>query len=86
MKAKVHLVIEGTIDTEDSLLFLLDNYAERLKQRRKGRGLTLKQLGGISGLTASAIARIERGERIPSIGTVIKLERALEGENEQTTD
>lgn len=84
MKAKVHLTIEGTIETEDSLLPLLENYGVRLKQRRKGRGLTLAQLGGMSGLTASAIARIERRERMPSIDTVIKLEKALEEKGDDT--
>lgn len=79
MKAEVHLIVEGTIETEDNLLPLLDNYAEKLKQRRKSRGLTLKQLGKLSGLTASAIARVEKRERMPSIDTLIKLEKALEG-------
>lgn len=82
MRAVVNLTIQGTIETEDSLLPLLDDYAERLKQRRKGRGLTLKQLGRLSGLTASAIARIEKGERIPGIDTVAKLEKALEDKGE----
>jgi len=84
MKAVVNLTIQGTVETEDSLLPLLDNYAERLKQRRRSRGLTLKQLGRTSGLTASAIARIERRERMPSIDTVIKLERALEKRDDNT--
>ncbi len=79
MRAVVNLVIRGTVDIEDSLLPLLSNYPEWLEQRRKGRGLTLMQLGKLSGLSASAIARIEKGGRIPSIDTVIKLEKALEG-------
>lgn len=78
MKKTVNLTITGTIETESDLVSLLDNYAEKLKRRRKGKGLTLKQLGGMSGLTGSAIARIEKGERIPSLDTVVKLEKALE--------
>lgn len=84
MKKTIHLVIDGTIETESDLASLLSNYAERLKQRRKSRGLTLKQLGGMSGLTASAIARIEKRERMPSIDTVIKLEEALEEKDDNT--
>lgn len=78
------LTVEDTIRTEVSLSSLLSNYPERLKQRRKSRSLTLEQLGGMSGLTASAIARIERGERTPSIDTVTKLEKVLERKDDDT--
>lgn len=78
MRVVVHLVTDGTIEMEDSLAPLLDNYAERLKQRRKARGLTVSQLSRMTEVTPSAIARIERGERIPGIDTVAKLEKALE--------
>lgn len=84
MRKIINLTITGTIETEDNLFSLLSNYPERLKQRRKDRGLTLKQLGEMSGLSGSAVARIEKGERTPSIDTVAKLEKALEGGNDNT--
>jgi len=78
------LTVEDTIRTKDSLSSILSNYPERLKQRRKGRGLTLNQLGQMSGVTASAIARIEKEERAPSILTVLKIEKVLEERGDNT--
>lgn len=63
---------------ESVLIFLLDDYGEKLKQRRKTKKLSLAQLARLSGLNFSAIARIERKDRIPGIDTVLKIERALE--------
>ncbi len=72
------LTIEDTIKAKDNLSSQLDNYSEKLKKWRKSRRLTLKQLSQMSGVSPSDIARIEKRERVPSIGTVIKLEKALE--------
>lgn len=68
---------QGTVK-ESSLVSLLDNYGEELKQRRKAKNLSLVQLAQASGLSLSAIARIERKDRTPGIDTVFKIERALE--------
>jgi len=70
---------------ESDLITLLDDYGEKLKQRRKAKNLSLVQLARASGLNLSAIARIERKDRTPGIDTVLKIERALEAKSEQTT-
>lgn len=50
---------------------------EILKQARKEKKLTLKQLGELSNISYSQIAKIERGEHIPTRETIIKLTMAL---------
>lgn len=84
MKAVVHLTVKDTIEVEVNLSSLLSNYPKRLRQRRQAKGLSLVQLSRMSGVTGSAITRIEKGERVPSIDTVVKLERALEGKDDNT--
>ncbi len=56
---------------------LMRGWGVELKKRRRDRGLTLQQLGAKAGVTASCIARIEKGQRVPSIHTLAKLEQAL---------
>jgi transcriptional regulator with XRE-family HTH domain len=41
------------------------------------RGLTLRQLAALSGVDASAISAIERGQRQPRPSTLLKLSAAL---------
>ena len=43
-----------------------NNLGVILKARRKERGLTLTQLSSLSGISPAFIARVERGERLPS--------------------
>lgn len=79
-KLIVHLTIEGTIETEgpeevQSIRLPLDeNLGLQLKLARVARRLTLQQLSQTSGVSASHIGRIERGERIPGSHIVGKLE------------
>jgi len=44
-----------------------------LKERRKEKKLFLTQLTAVSGVSTAHIARIERGERFPSVHTLRKL-------------
>lgn len=77
-KIIVHLTIEGSIEMEEDVrLPLNSNIGNRLKELRKSRGLTLMELSNMSEVSASGIARIEKGERLPSGITIGKLERAL---------
>lgn len=46
---------------------------ERLKQLRKEKGLTLKQVSAALGLTTSAYAHYEQGIREPSIAVLKKI-------------
>ena len=49
----------------------------RLRDLRKGRGLTLDALAASSGVSRSMLSQIERGQANPTIATVWNLTRAL---------
>jgi transcriptional regulator with XRE-family HTH domain len=53
-------------------------FAANVERIRKGRDLTQEQLGWACGLHQTAIARIEGGEREPTLGTILRLARGLE--------
>lgn len=80
MKVAVRLTIDGTIEIEEEPFSVGEDYGKRVKERRKARDLNLVQLSQLSGVSASHIARIERGERWPGTRIVAKLEQALRGE------
>ena len=93
-KFNVNLTIQGTIETVEENVELLDifpldilsrkhneDFVKELRLRRLTKGLTLAQLSMLSGVSASHIARIERGERLPGYRIAIKLKETLEGEN-----
>ncbi len=50
---------------------------DRIRQYRKERGLTQKQLGDICGMVDSAIRRYESGRQKPKIETLQKIADAL---------
>jgi transcriptional regulator with XRE-family HTH domain len=50
--------------------------AGRLRQVRLDRGLTLTQLAQVTGISIAHLSRIEKGERQPSIGSLLQLARA----------
>ncbi len=53
-------------------------FAANVARIRLARGLTQEQLGWASGIHQTAIARIENGERRPTLETIFKLARGLE--------
>jgi len=53
-------------------------FAANVGRIRKRRELTQEQLGWASGLHQTAVARIESGERKPTLDTVFKLAAGLE--------
>jgi transcriptional regulator with XRE-family HTH domain len=53
-------------------------FAANVERIRERRGLTQEQLGWASGLHQTAIARIESGERRPTLDTIFKLAHGLE--------
>jgi transcriptional regulator with XRE-family HTH domain len=53
-------------------------FAANVGRIRKRRGLTQEQLGWAAGLHQTAVARIESGERRPTLETVLKLAAGLE--------
>jgi transcriptional regulator with XRE-family HTH domain len=54
------------------------NISERLKKLREERGLSIRALGRLSGLSANALSVIERGMSSPSVSTLYKISTALE--------
>ena len=48
-----------------------------IKQQRVMRGLTLERLGEMSGVSASHLGRVERGERFPSGHVLRKIAKPL---------
>ncbi len=51
---------------------------DRIRQLRKEKGLTQKQLGDLCGMADSAIRRYESGRQNPKIETLKKIASALE--------
>ncbi len=53
------------------------NLGRILKQRRVMIGLTLRKMATISGVSASHLGRIERGERFPSASVLRRIAKPL---------
>lgn len=53
------------------------SFGDRLREARKGRGLTGSELGDRTGIDNSTISRWERGQRAPGGSFVTKLAREL---------
>ncbi len=53
-------------------------FAGNVARIRERRGLTQEQLGWAAGLHQTAIARIESGERKPTLDTIFKLAAGLD--------
>jgi transcriptional regulator with XRE-family HTH domain len=54
--------------------------AEQVIKQRRARGLSQKELAGLTGTTQSAIARLESGGRPPRIDTLLRIAEALDCE------
>jgi transcriptional regulator with XRE-family HTH domain len=52
-------------------------FGRNLRAQRQRQGLSQEALGHAAGLHLSEVSRLERGEREPRLGTVVKLSRAL---------
>jgi len=58
----------------------------KLKELRESHGLTLRKLGELAGVDYSNIRKIENGEIVPRIDTVLKLARALKVDIKELLD
>lgn len=58
--------------------YLKENFRCQLRQRREELGLTQQELADIADLTSTAVAMIERGERLPNLDTAARLCWALD--------
>lgn len=54
--------------------------AEQVVEQRRARGLSQRELAGLTGTTQSAIARLESGGRPPRIDTLLRIAEALDCE------
>jgi DNA-binding XRE family transcriptional regulator len=57
---------------------LKEKFATNVRQLRERLGVTQHQLADSAGLTATAVAMIERGERVPNLDTATRLCWALD--------
>jgi len=57
---------------------LKESFPAGLRQRREELGLTQQELADIAGLTSTAVAMIERAERLPNLDTAARLCWALD--------
>jgi DNA-binding XRE family transcriptional regulator len=57
---------------------LKESFPAGLRERREQLGLTQQQLADIAQLTVTAVAMIERGERVPNLDTAARLCWALD--------
>lgn len=55
----------------------LTSLADRLREERELRGLTLERLAELTDLSKPYLSRLESGERQPAIGTLLILARSL---------
>jgi len=53
------------------------NVGQLLKELREGRGISIRELSRLSGLSANALSMIERGRTSPSVSTLYRLTDAL---------
>ena len=68
----------GTADRDQYEFDLkLDILGEMIKQTRKQRNLTQEQLGELVGVRKSEISKLERNARNMTIGTVLKVFKAM---------
>lgn len=77
------LIVERFSSKEAELDFLCDGVyarlADELLMLRKRRGITQKQLAEMTGTTQAVISRLESATVKPSLETVVKVIRKLEG-------
>ncbi|HWW61666.1 MAG TPA: helix-turn-helix transcriptional regulator [Thermoanaerobaculia bacterium] len=52
-------------------------FGKRVRELREKRGLTHEKFAQIADLTTSFVSTIERGRKVPSLTTVLKIARAL---------
>ena len=52
-------------------------FGSRLRHARTRAGSTLEEIASAAGMTSSHLSRIERGEKLPSMGAMLRLAAAL---------
>jgi transcriptional regulator with XRE-family HTH domain len=57
---------------------MLTELGHRVRALRLVKAMTQEELGDKAGLKSAAVSHVETGRRIPSVGTLMKLCRALD--------
>jgi transcriptional regulator with XRE-family HTH domain len=52
-------------------------FGERVRELRDKAGMTQEKLAQAADLTTSFVSTVERGQKMPSLNTILKLARAL---------
>ncbi|HEX7153578.1 MAG TPA: helix-turn-helix transcriptional regulator [Thermoanaerobaculia bacterium] len=61
-------------------------FGARLRELREGRGESQRSLAALTGITYAYISEMERGLKVPSLTTIIRLAVALECEVVELVD
>lgn len=61
-------------------------FGARLRELREGRGKSQRSLAALTGITYAYISEMERGLKVPSLTTLIRLAVALECEVTELVD
>lgn len=56
---------------------IVEGVTRRLRGAREAQGMSMNQLGSLSGLDQVTISRIEKGERSPTLRSLVKIAAAL---------
>ena len=56
------------------------NFGEMIKTQRLERGLSLRKVSDLTGISSAALSRLESGKRIPSVESFNKVMTALGAE------
>lgn len=56
----------------------MNKFGQLVKQARKEKKMTLKELADLVGMSANEIASIEKGKRVPRVTNISRIAKALE--------
>ncbi len=71
------MTIGESISGQDGALRAVTDLGRRIREKREGSGLTLRQVSEATGLSTSMLSLVERGQTSPSIGTLVSICDAL---------
>jgi transcriptional regulator with XRE-family HTH domain len=60
-----------------------DQFREWLRRQLRARRMSLRQLAAHSGVSASTVSRVVRGDRQPSLQTALRLARVLRSSDDE---
>jgi len=68
----------GTLDRDPPLESSLRNIASRVKRWREEAGMTLKELAGVAGVSASTVHKVENGQVSPTVSVLLRIAHGLD--------